>query len=188
MKIVIFGLTISSAWGNGHATLWRGLCRYLIMRGHRIVFLEKNAPYYSAHRDFERMPGLQLLFYNDFAEETRMGRAHTEDADVAIVTSYCPQGAEISDVVLASRAGLKIFYDLDTPVTLDTITRGEPVPYMPNGGLAGFDLVLSYTGGRALDELMKFGAKQAVPLYGSVDPLAHLPLKKGILRDRAYLS
>ena len=188
MKIVIFGLTISSAWGNGHATLWRGLCRYLIMRGHRIVFLEKNAPYYSAHRDFERMPGLQLLFYNDFAEETRMGRAHTEDADVAIVTSYCPQGAEISDVVLASRAGLKIFYDLDTPVTLDTITRGEPVPYMPNGGLAGFDLVLSYTGGRALDELMKFGAKQAFPLYVSVDPLAHLPLKKGILRDRAALS
>src|SRR5437764_243294 len=25
MKIVVFGLTISSSWGNGHATLWRGL-------------------------------------------------------------------------------------------------------------------------------------------------------------------
>lgn len=25
MKFVIFGLTISSSWGNDHATLWRGL-------------------------------------------------------------------------------------------------------------------------------------------------------------------
>lgn len=24
MKIVVFGLTVSSSWGNGHATLWRG--------------------------------------------------------------------------------------------------------------------------------------------------------------------
>jgi hypothetical protein len=33
VKIVIFGLTIRSSWGNGHATLWRGLCRALIVGG-----------------------------------------------------------------------------------------------------------------------------------------------------------
>ena len=135
MKITIFGLTISSSWGNGHATLWRGLCRYLAMRGHRIVFLEKDVPYYAAHRDFEGMPGFQLVLYRDFEEGMRMGRTHMGDADVAIVTSYCPQGAEVSKEVLASRAGLKVFYDLDTPVTLDKFSRGDPVPDHACGGL-----------------------------------------------------
>ena len=58
MKLVIFGLSISSSWGNGHATLWRGLCRALIGRGHDVYFFERDVPYYAANRDLLEMPGL----------------------------------------------------------------------------------------------------------------------------------
>jgi spore maturation protein CgeB len=51
MNFVVFGLTISSAWGNGHATPWRGLCRALAARGHHVIFYERDVPYYAAHRD-----------------------------------------------------------------------------------------------------------------------------------------
>ncbi len=57
MKLAIFGLTISSSWGNGHATLWRGLCRALAKQGHRIVFFERDLPYYAPHRDLRELPG-----------------------------------------------------------------------------------------------------------------------------------
>ncbi len=51
MKILIFGLTISSSCGNVHATVWRSLWRQLIARWHHIVFFERDVPYYAAHRD-----------------------------------------------------------------------------------------------------------------------------------------
>jgi spore maturation protein CgeB len=61
MKIVVFGLTISSSWGNGHATLWRGLCRALASRGHRVVFFERNVSYYAMNRDLHEVPGGTLI-------------------------------------------------------------------------------------------------------------------------------
>jgi spore maturation protein CgeB len=60
MKLVIFGLTVSSSWGNGHATLWRALCWALAKRGHRIVFFERDVPYYAEHRDLTMLRGGQL--------------------------------------------------------------------------------------------------------------------------------
>src|SRR5881275_914110 len=59
MKLVVFGLTMSSSWGNGHATLWRGLCRSLVRRGHEVVFFERDVPYYAAHRDLIALDGVQ---------------------------------------------------------------------------------------------------------------------------------
>ena len=47
---------------------------------------------------------------------------------------------------------------------------------MHGPGLSGFDLVLSYTGGAALDALRaRLGARRVLPLYGSVDPDLHRP-------------
>ena len=54
MRLVVFGLTISSSWGNGHATLWRGLCRAFAERGHAVTFFERDVPYYASHRDIAR--------------------------------------------------------------------------------------------------------------------------------------
>jgi spore maturation protein CgeB len=176
MKFVIFGLTISSSWGNGHATLWRGLCRALIARGHRVTFFEHEAPYYAEHRDLTEIPGGELVLYANWNELLPRAQRELADADVGMVTSYCADGIAASQVVLDSGAKLKTFYDLDTPVTLDAFSSGREVSYIGPRGLRDFDLVLSYTGGVALAELeMRLGAKRVVPLYGHVDPDVHRP-------------
>jgi spore maturation protein CgeB len=176
MKLVIFGLTISSSWGNGHATQWRGLCRALARRKHRIVFFERDVPYYAAHRDLSEIAGGTLVLYSDWSSVLACAARELADADLAIVTSYCPDGLAAAELVLSSRA-IKIFYDLDTPVTLDQLDRGEAVPYVGPGGLRDFDLVLSFTGGRALEALRsRLGAQRVAPLYGSVDPEVHFPV------------
>jgi spore maturation protein CgeB len=173
MKLVIFGLTISSSWGNGHATVWRGLCRELARRRHHVIFFERNVPYYAAHRDLYEITSGALILYDDWRDVFGQAQKHLSDADVAIVTSYCPDGIAAAELVLGSRAS-KVFYDLDTPVTLEQLESGNSVAYIGAAGLRDFDMVLSFTGGRALGELQRrLGAKYAVPLYGSVDPDIH---------------
>jgi spore maturation protein CgeB len=176
MKLVIFGLTISSSWGNGHATVWRGLCRELARLGHQVIFFEKNVAYYAAHRDFHDIPGGKLILYETWSEALSQARRHLADAEVAMVTSYCPDGIAAAELVVSSRP-LRVFYDLDTPVTLERIEAGHCVGYIGASGLRDFDIVLSFTGGRALLELeSRLGAKRAVALYGSVDPAVHRPV------------
>jgi len=153
MKIVVFGLTISSSWGNGHATLWRGLCNALHQRGHTVVFFERDVPYYAAHRDMWTLPGGNWIPYSSWDDVIPTAEQHLNDADVAMVTSYCPDGIAASDLVLSSPVEVRAFYDLDTPVTLDQLRAGNSLSYIGPRGLADFDVVLSYTGGRALDEL-----------------------------------
>jgi spore maturation protein CgeB len=174
MKIVIFGLTISSSWGNGHATLWRGLCRALHGRGHEVVFFERDVPYYAGHRDLACAPYVKLVLYPHWSAIRSIAQMHCADADVAMVTSYCPDGIAATELALGSRAQWKVFYDLDTPMTLDRLRRGEQLQYIGPDGLRDFDLVLSYTGGEALRALKtQLGAKRTAPLYGSVDPVNH---------------
>lgn len=177
MKLVIFGLTISSSWGNGHATIWRGLCRALLRRGCHIAFYERDVSYYAAHRDLSELPrGGVVYLYRDWAEARVAAARDLADADVAMVTSYCPDGIAAAELILSSPARLKLFYDLDTPVTLARLDAGERVDYIGSRGLTDFDLVLSYTGGAALDALKtRLGARRTAPLYGSVDPELHRP-------------
>ncbi|HEY4051333.1 MAG TPA: glycosyltransferase [Acidobacteriaceae bacterium] len=178
MKVVIFGLTVSSSWGNGHATLWRGLCSALSRRRHEVVFYEKDVPYYAANRDLSTLPnGGSLVLYSTFADVLDRVRRDLAEADLALTTSYCPDAVEAGALILESRAAVRAFYDLDTPVTLDRIGREIPVDYIPASGLRDFDLVLSFTGGRALAELERLlGAQRVAPLYGSVDPGTHFPV------------
>ena len=189
MNIVIFGLTVSSSWGNGHATLWRGLCRALGRRGHLVTFYEKDVSYYANSRDLHDLPGGgQLRLYANFAEVRAEARRAFDEADLAMTTSFCPDGAAAGEMLLASRAEIKAFYDLDTPVTLDRLRSGGVIDYLPESGLAGFDLVLSYTGGRALEELRSsLGARFVAPLYGWVDEEAHAPVAQ-VAEYRADLS
>ena len=175
MKIVVFGLTISSSWGNGHATLWRGLCRGLAKIGHHVVFYERDVPYYAGARDLHEIAGGELILYPDWDSIQHRAKRDVADADVAMVTSYCPDAAVATDLV-TDRSRLSVFYDLDTPITLMRLRRGEAVDYIGPRGLADFDLVLSYTGGIALDELRsRLRARRVAPLYGHVDPAVHRP-------------
>jgi len=176
MKLVVFGLTISSSWGNGHATLWRGLCRALAAKGHRVVFFERDVPYYAGARDYFVVPGGTLILYPHWPDAIQTARTELKDADAAIVTSYCPDALTAGDLVSEMQVR-PIFYDLDTPVTLGRLIRGEAVPYIGPQGLAHFDLVLSYTGGKALKLLREYlGAQRVAPLYGHVDPQVHRPV------------
>lgn len=188
MNLVIFGLTISSSWGNGHATLWRGLCRALGARSHHITFFERDVPYYAAHRDTTAPAGCHLRLYSDWENVRDEACSALDRADVGIVTSYCPDALPACGILLDSRA-LRVFYDLDTGVTLARLDAGELVSYLPPRGLTDFDLVLSYAGGRALDALRaRLGARYVAPLYGSVDPDAHRPVVDTPDLPRGHLS
>jgi spore maturation protein CgeB len=177
VKIVIFGLTISSSWGNGHATLWRGLCKNLVRLGHQVVFFERDVPYYAGARDFFELPGGRLELYASWDEIGPKARLDAVDADAIILTSYCPDAAAVTELISDCANPLSVFYDLDTPVTLARLNAGETVPYIGPSGLRDFDLVLSFTGGeRVFREFRRLlGAHRIEALYGHVDPDIHRP-------------
>ncbi len=171
MRLVVFGLSVSSSWGNGHASLWRGLIAALTASGHRVTFFERDVPYYAANRDLSDLgDGGHLVLYPDWADVLPRARRAVADADVAIVTSFCPDAIKAADL-LQDAGVLGCFYDLDTPVTLERLAAAAPISYLRSDGLAGFDLVLSYTGGGALEALRtRLGARRVAPLYGWADP------------------
>ena len=191
MKLVIFGLSISSAWGNGHATLWRGLCQALARAGHTVTFFERDVPYYAAHRDYFEIPGGELVLYNEWPAIRERAAAEVREADSAIVTSYCPDALAATELVASSAVPVRCFYDLDSPVTLARLAAGEAVEYVGPRGYRDYDLVLSYAGGPTLRQLEKLlGARRTAPLYGSVDPLVHYPVPRAAEyeADLSYLG
>ncbi|TIQ36162.1 MAG: glycosyltransferase [Mesorhizobium sp.] len=176
MRMVIFGLTVTSSWGNGHATLWRGLIRALAQLGWGISFFERDTPYYARARDLDRLDGGEVVIYPDWKGVRHAAANAIQQADVVIVTSYCADAVEASRLAQDSCQGLKVFYDLDTAVTLSRIEQGDLPPYFDPEGLRDFDLVLSYTGGPAVEALKTtLGARHILPLYGHVDPNHHRP-------------
>ena len=159
-------------------------------RGHDVVFFERDQSFYAEHRDLRDLGEAELVLYPDWESVRLKAMGHLLDADVAMVTSYCPDAIAAADLV-RDQAEVSVFYDLDTPVTLARLAAGERVDYLPSGGLADFDLVLSYTGGGALTALTeRLGARLALPLYGHVDPDAHGPVAPGgkLACDLSYLG
>ncbi len=170
MKITVFGLTISSSWGNGHATPYRALIRALDRLGHSIHFFEKDVPYYSSRRDFDSCNYCELTLYPDWATIREKALSTAADSDVVITASFLPEGQRINDEILDLPRPLHVFYDLDTPVTLNHLRQGE-VEYLGWNQISAFDLILSFTGGKAITELeQEYGARMVRPLYGCVDP------------------
>jgi spore maturation protein CgeB len=182
MKIVIFGLTISSSWDNGHATSWRGLCKALARAGHHVVFYEQDVPYYASSRDMHELASGELVLYDAWRLVSARVERDLCDADAAVVTSSCPDAMRAGEAMFSAARPLSVFYDLDTPITLSRLREGEPVsPACYVGcerGLHDFDLVLSSTGGAALEELRSLGARRVRPLYAHVDPEIHRPVPK----------
>jgi spore maturation protein CgeB len=183
LRFCIFGLTLSSAWANGHATPWRGLLKALDQAGHRAIFFERDTDYYAAHRDLVDPDFCDLVLYDDWSSVARVAEMAVRNTDVAMVTSYCPDGLAACQLVLNAPQALKVFYDLDTPVTLAALREhGVAIPggacYLRADLVPEFDLYLSFTGGPVLDELRtRWGARRTAPLYGSVDPNLHGPVE-----------
>ncbi len=191
MQIIIFGLTISSSWGNGHATPYRALVRALDRLGHKVTFYEKDVPYYARHRDLCELPYCELVLYPEWQVVRQSALARAAKSDVVIVASYCPEGARISEEVLALTWPLKVFYDLDTPVTFAKFAAEGTTEYLEPRQIAAFDLMMSFTGGKALQRLeTEFHARMARPLYGCVDSddYHHVPAKPELLCDLSYMG
>ncbi|HEX8789303.1 MAG TPA: glycosyltransferase [Polyangiaceae bacterium] len=191
MRFVVFGFTVTASWCNGHATLWRALCRALSAMGHQVVFFERDAPSHAAHRDEPAPAGCDLHLYASWKDVLPAARRETARADAAIVTSYCPDAIAATDLVLAACLGTSVFYDLDTAVTLDGVEPRARAEYLPPSGLGAFDLVVSHTGGHALDALReRLGARRVAPLYACADPRVHkpAPLEARFASDLSYLG
>ncbi|ACH38707.1 glycosyltransferase, putative [Citrifermentans bemidjiense Bem] len=188
MKIVIFGLSITSSWGNGHATTYRGLLREMDRRGHEVQFFERDAKWYAANRDLPEPSFCNTILYDSL--ETLLGEYGPEicDADCVIVGSYVYQGIEVGKWVTKNAKGITAFYDIDTPVTLASLAKGE-CRYLNRELVPHYDLYLSFTGGPTLDQIERqFGSPAARALYCSVDPQVHYPMQITPRWDLGYLG
>lgn len=188
MRIVVLGLSITSSWGNGHATTFRALLKALAARGHAIVFLERDQPWYAEHRDLPRPPYCETHLYRDPDELDRVHGARIAEADVVLVGSYVPDGITVVDRVLERARGRVAFYDIDTPVTLAHLADGD-CAYLARRQVPAFDVFFSFAGGPTLDRLERiFGARRAVALHCAVDPAVHRPLAVARRWDLGYLG
>jgi spore maturation protein CgeB len=169
MRIVLLGLSVSSSWANGHATNYRGLCRALLARGHDVLFLERDRPWYAAARDFDA-PWVRL--YDSVAELAE----YEEDvraADLVLVGSFVPDGVEVGEWALATAAGGPVaFWDIDTPVTAAKLAAGDE-EYLSRELVGRYDLYLSFTSGPLLDRI---GARRPRPFHCLVDAEHYRPV------------
>jgi spore maturation protein CgeB len=187
MKIVFLGLSITSSWGNGHATNYRALVRELTNRGHDVLFLERDKPWYASQRDLPEPPWGRTALYGSLEEL----EDHADDiaaAELVVIGSYVPEGVAVAEWVLERSGGTAAFYDIDTPITLARLRRGG-AEYLSPELVGRFDLYLSFTGGPTLEVLEEeLGARRALAFYCLVDPEAYRPLQETPYWDLGYLG
>ena len=188
MKIVVFGLSITSSWGNGHATTYRGLVRELSRRGHDVLFLERDVPWYAENRDLPRPPYGRTELYGSVDEMQRRFSREVRDADLVVVGSFVPEGVVVGEWVFETTRGLPAFYDIDTPVTLGKLGRGD-FEYLAPHLIPQYRIYLSFTGGPLLAYIeTHYGSPMARVLYCSVDPQLYYPEPLPHRWDLGYLG
>ncbi|HLM24934.1 MAG TPA: glycosyltransferase [Pyrinomonadaceae bacterium] len=188
LDIVIFGLSITSSWGNGHATTFRALVRALSARGHNVCFLERDMPWYAEHRDLPNPPYGLTQLYKSLPELKRNFARKVMNADLCIVGSYVPDGVELGDWVMRTCRGVKAFYDIDTPVTLAKLAAGD-AEYLNKRLVHSYDLYLSFTGGPVLRKIEReLGSPMARALYCSVDPKIYFRAEARPEWDLGYMG
>lgn len=187
MRLVVLGLSLSSSWGNGHATTFRALLAAFAARGHDILFLERDVPWYASQRDLAEPAYCKLRFYEDLAGLDAW-RGEIANADAVIVGSYVPEGVAVGARVQGWAAGPVAFYDIDTPVTLAKLAAGDH-EYLSPELVPGYDIYLSFTGGPMLDLIEeRYGSPAARPLYCSADSTAYRPTGTAKRWDLSYLG
>lgn len=186
LRVAMVGLSLSSSWGNGHATTYRALIKGLHALGHEVQFLERDVPWYAQHRDLTASPHCGLHFYDDLAglEGLLDGLG---DFDAIVVGSFVPQGIEVIDMLAARASGRLSFYDIDTPVTLSRLEDGS-LDYLEKRQIPLFATYFSFAGGEALRRLARLGARNPVELFCSVDPDLYRPTGEAIRWDLGYLG
>ncbi|MCP3395410.1 glycosyltransferase [Bradyrhizobium sp. CCGB12] len=174
LSIVVVGLSVTSSWGNGHATTYRALIKALARRGHNVTFLERDVPWYREHRDLTKPSSWTIEFYQTLKDLPRRFGKLIRDADLVIIGSYVPDGIAISEWITSQARGITAFYDIDTPVTLARL--GQGLAYLSATMIPRFDLYLSFAGGPVpamIEE--RYGSALARVLYCSADIDTYTP-------------
>lgn len=188
LNIVVLGLSITSSWGNGHATTYRSLLKALAARGHLITFFERDVPWYANSRDMPVPPFCKTYLYNSLKELQDTYLETVRLADVVMVGSYVPQGVEVGAWFCKNAKGIKAFYDIDTPVTLAKLAQND-FEYIHPRLIPLYDLYLSFSGGPSLDVLEQdYQSPMAKALYCSVDPEKYFPEDVPVCYDLGYLG
>ncbi|HEX5412590.1 MAG TPA: glycosyltransferase [Terriglobia bacterium] len=188
LRVVTIGLSITSSWGNGHATTYRSLLRAMNARGHELLFLERDVPWYASRRDLVRPAFARVELYRSLPELKRRFTREIRTADVVIVGSYVPEGIEVGNWVVRTAKGLRVFYDIDTPITLAQM-ENDDVEYLSRELVRQYDLYLSFTGGPTLHKLeAEYGSPQARALYCSADIEKYFPEQCDKKWDMGYLG
>ena len=188
LDIVFLGLSVTSSWGNGHATNYRALMRCLDAAGHRVTFLERDVPWYAQHRDLPQPPWGQTFLYGSVEELRRDHEARIRNADAVIVGSYVPEGVAVGRWVCDTATAVTAFYDIDTPVTLAKLDAGD-TEYLDRDLVARYDVYLSFTGGPTLQRLeSEYGSPRARAFYCMVDPTSYYPQDVECRWDLGYLG
>ena len=188
LDIAVIGLSITSSWGNDHAAAFRSLVKELSRRGHRVHFYERDVPWYAMNRDLPAPPHCHLHLYDTFADLSTTHAQRIQYSDAVIIGSSVPNGGAVAEWVISNARGAVAFYDLDTPATLSKLERGD-YEYISPEVISEFDMYLSSTGGPTLTRLeSEYGARQAVPLFASVDTDEYYPLPVPLVYDLGYMG
>ena len=188
LNCVFLGLTITSTWGNGHATTYRGLLKELSRRHHKVTFLERDVPWYASNRELEKLPYCDVVLYESLDELNERFAPLIREADIVVVGSYVPEGTAVGRLVTSIAGNATAFYDIDTPVTLANLKKGK-CEYLSRDLIRKYSLYLSFTGGPTLDFIeQKLGSSCARPLYCSVDPALYYPEPAAPRWSVAYLG
>ena len=188
LDIVFLGLTLSSSWGNGHATTFRALIRGLHAEGHRVLFLERDVPWYAGHRDLPEPDFCELAYYSSIGDMLNSYSDRLLRADAVIVGSYVPDAVKLIDRLDALGPKRLCFYDIDTPVTLAKLDRADE-EYLALRQIPLFDAYFSFSGGGVLKRLEeKYGSRRALALYCSVDAERYRKTEESFQWDLGYLG
>ncbi len=188
LNCVFLGLSITSTWGNGHATTYRGLLKELFARGHRLTFLERDVPWYAENREFDAAPYCEIGLYQSISELKDRWSDLVRTADAVVIGSYVPEGIAVSRWINSAASSLVAFYDIDTPVTIANLEAGT-CEYLARDLVSKYDLYLSFTGGPTLQYIEReLGSPCARALYCSVDPTLYYPEEQTKTWDIGYLG
>ena len=188
LRFVILGLSITSSWGNGHATTYRALVRELSARGHQVLFLERDVEWYASNRDMPKPPYGRVALYSTIKQLKDQYGTAVRNADVVIVGSYVQEGVAIGEWVTRQAQGVTAFYDIDTPVTISNLEKGD-LDYLSTSTLPRYAMYLSFTGGPILKRIeKKYGSPMARPLYCSVDTTLYYPERQAKKWELGYMG
>lgn len=188
LDIVVCGRALTSLREQRHTAIYRTLLRALAARGHRITFLERRRNDEPAPPDGGPLTYCDLHLYEGLDDLRERFSGSIRRADLVMVGSGLEEGRAINRWVLSGATGIRVFYDLHGPATLEAAVSGD-CPWMEPSQASQFDLYLTCTGGPLLGHLeRRLNVRSPRPLYPSADPMEHQSPAAPARYDLGYMG